>query len=119
MTDKRKKIFNDTILIFCLLLFALSVFFAVRLTQRAGAFALVKVDGKTVMTLSLSDNGEYSVNGGTNTVVVEDGTAYMKDASCPDRLCVSQGKKHRSGERIICLPNRVEIEILAEEERIH
>lgn len=119
MTGRRKKLLNDVILIFCLLLLALSVFLAVRLTQKEGAFALVKVDGETVMSLPLSESGEYSVNGGRNTVVIEDGYAYMKHADCPDRLCVSQGKKHRSGERIICLPNRVEIEILAEEERIH
>lgn len=119
MTDRRKKLLNDVILIFCLLLLALSVFLAVRLTQREGAVALVKVDGETVITLPLSESGEFSVAGGKNVVVIEDGCAYMKHADCPDRLCVSQGKKSLSGERIICLPNRVEIEILAEEERIH
>ena len=114
----KRKILNDIILAGCALLFALSVFLAVRLSSRDGALAVIKVDGEQVATLSLSENGEYALDG-KNTVVVEDGEAYMRYASCPDGLCVRQGKKHRSGERIICLPNRVEVEIRAEGERIH
>jgi UDP-N-acetylmuramate dehydrogenase len=46
------------------------------------------------------------------------GAAYMKHADCPDGLCVKQRKKSRSGERIVCLPNRVSIEIIGAGEEI-
>jgi hypothetical protein len=35
----------------------------------------------------------------------------MEYADCPDKLCIRQGIVSRSGERIVCLPNRVSITI--------
>ena len=50
----------------------------------------------------------------------EDEKAYISEASCPqnagDVSCVDQGKKHRVGELITCLPNRVIVEITGESE---
>ena len=31
----------------------------------------------------------------------------MKDADCPDRLCVKQGSISKNGESIVCLPHKV------------
>ena len=49
--------------------------------------------------------------GGSNTVVIENGTVYMKDADCPDKLCEKTGKISKNGETIVCLPHRVVVEI--------
>ena len=43
------------------------------------------------------------------TVVVSGGEVYMESADCPDQLCVRQGRRHRAGEQIICLPNQVAV----------
>lgn len=106
-----KRLLADVILVSSLLLVILSVFLITAFTKEDGAVARVSVDGVTVGEYSLSFDGEYSINGGTNVLVIEDGVAYMKYASCPDGLCVNQGKKSHSGERIVCLPNRVMVEI--------
>lgn len=49
-----------------------------------------------------------------NTVVIEDGKVRMLSADCPDKRCVRQG----AGDTlpIICLPNRVVVEIRARDE---
>ena len=109
-----KKLLADSILVASLLLVALSVFLIITLTRKDGAFAVVSVDGDKVAEYSLAIDGEYLLNGGTNILVIENGRAYMKDADCPDRLCVHQGKKSHSGERIVCLPNRVMVEIVGD-----
>ena len=35
----------------------------------------------------------------------------MKEADCPDHLCMKQGEISHKGETIVCLPNRVVIEV--------
>ena len=85
--------------------------------------AIVLVDGKKIAEYSLAEDGVYHIegyNGGTNTLVIENGAAYISEASCPqnagDTACVDQGKKSRVGEVITCLPNRVVVEISGEGE---
>ena len=46
-----------------------------------------------------------------NLLIIEDGYAYIKEASCPDGLCVHQGKINKSGEMIVCLPNEVVVTV--------
>lgn len=113
-----KKMLADIILVALLLLISLSVFLVITLTKEEGAFAVVSVDGEVVARYSLSVDGEYSLNGGTNTLVIEKGRAFVTYASCPDGLCINQGKISMTGERIVCLPNRVMIEIVGAEEEL-
>ena len=113
-----KKLLADIILVASLLLISLSVFLVITLTKEEGAFAVVSVDGEVVARYSLSVDGEYSLNGGTNTLVIEKGRAFVTYASCPDGLCINQGKISMTGERIVCLPNRVMIEIVGAEEEL-
>jgi hypothetical protein len=47
----------------------------------------------------------------TNVLVIQDGYAYMKEADCPDGLCIHQGRIHKAGQSIVCLPNRVVVTI--------
>lgn len=84
---------------------------------------VVYVDGKKVAEYPLAEDGVYEIvgyKGGTNILVIEDEKAYISEASCPqnagDVSCVDQGKKHRVGELITCLPNRVIVEITGESE---
>jgi hypothetical protein len=113
-----KKLLADVILVLSLLALGLSVFLIITLTREEGSFVAVSVNGEEVCEYSLSRDGEYSLNGGTNILVIENGRAYMRDADCPDRLCVHQGKKSHSGERIVCLPNRVMVEIVGDGEEL-
>lgn len=70
----------------------------------------ISVDGTVIETLDLNKDTELTVegwNGGTNLVVIKDGTVHVTEASCPDKVCVNQGTIRRTGEAIICLPNRM------------
>ena len=108
----KKKMIADAILVCTLLLVSLSAFLIMNALKRDGAYARVTVDGEEVMRCSLSEDREYSLNGGTNILVIENGQARVVYASCPDGLCINQGEISMSGERIVCLPNRVMVEIV-------
>lgn len=46
-----------------------------------------------------------------NSVKIDDGKAWMEYADCPDGFCLKMGKIARGS--VICLPNRVVVEIIA------
>ena len=101
----------DLILIGALLVVSLAVVLITTLTRREGGYVEVEKNGELIATYSLSVNGEYSLNGGTNILVIEGGVAYLKDANCPDKTCVKTGKIRYVNQSIICLPNEISITV--------
>ena len=85
------------------------------LTKKDGDYVIVRINGNEVAKYSLSQDGEYELNGGTNVLRIENGKAYLVSANCPDHLCVKQGKVDQSGETITCLPNRLTVTVYSAE----
>jgi len=113
-----KKRYADIVLILCLLIAALSVFIIWRITRAPGKWAVVYIDTVKTERYPLDIDGEYTLNGGTNILVISEGQAYMKFADCPDKKCVHSGKKSLAGEWIYCMPNGVEVRIEGGEDEI-
>ncbi len=112
--DTLKKHRIDIIVIASLLLLSIVALLVVTLTRKEGAAVEVTVDGEVVATYSLFVNGEYKLNGGTNTLVIESGVAYMTYSNCPDHVCERKGKIRYSGQTIVCLPNKLTVTIIGE-----
>ena len=77
---------------------------------------VVKVDGVIQGTYSLSEDCKIRINDGTNILEISNGKADMIEADCPDQLCVNQKAVSRNHENIICLPNKVVVEVESVEE---
>lgn len=109
MSEKNESIFkkykSDIIVISALLVFALLFLLFFELTKKEGAFVEVTRGGEVIGKYSLSDDGVYSLNGGTNELTIEGGVAYMSYSDCPDHTCENTGKIRHVGQTIICLPN--------------
>ena len=105
---------NDIFLVAGALLLALVIWLGVLLSRSGGAYAVVSVDGCEVSRYPLPQNTEVVIGDGDtyNLLIIQDGKAWVSKASCPDGLCVTQGTVEYSGQSIICLPNRVTVEIL-------
>lgn len=100
----------DLILIASLI--ALSVILLLLTSNRDnGNSVTVEINNIKVASFSLNKNAEYSLNGGTNTLVIEDGCAFLKDSDCPDKTCEKQGKIRYQGQSIVCLPNRLQVTV--------
>ena len=118
-----KKLIADIILIASVLIVGLSVFLIVNSTREEGNLVRVSIDGRKVAEYSLSVDGKYSLNGGTNVLVIKDGKAYFSYSNCPDKTCVNGNSIHGQkisfiGQKIVCLPNRVMVEVVGEGEEI-
>ncbi len=112
---KNKKALRDVILIASLLLISVLLFVFLH-SNEVGAGVVVKVEGEEIARYSLSRNGSFSLNGGTNLLVIENGEAYLSDADCPDLLCVKQGRIKYTGECITCLPNKLTVTVFGAED---
>ena len=116
------RLFNkkwDILLIGGLLLVAILLFVLFQGKKTPGGAAVVRVSGEITAAYALAEDRTVTIegkNGGTNTLVIENGTAHLSEASCPDKLCVHQGTVSRAGQTIICLPNEVVIEIMGTDE---
>ena len=102
---------RDAIFIASLLILAIVLYFIFIYGKTEGGFAVVTVDGVRAEKIPLSMNGTYSLNGGTNILLIENGTARMAEADCPDHICVDTGEIRYEGQMIVCLPNRVVVTI--------
>ena len=106
---------KDWILIAVLVVVIAAASLFVLLSQKEGAYVLVRVDGEEVARYDLDDNGEYALNGGTNILKIENGKACLTYANCPDHLCVKQGTIDKTGQTITCLPNRLTVTVFGAE----
>ena len=97
-----------TSLLVVLMIFA--IFCTIKFNAKNGKYAIIYINGEIYKQLDLSENTEIYVNN-TNTVRTENGFVYMKSATCPDKLCVNQGKINTTDKAIVCLPNKVTIKI--------
>ena len=114
---KRKDIYLLAGLITAGLLIGLIVFFS----GKSGNMVSVRVDGREVMTFSLEEDQEYEIQGEGgryNKIIIRNGEVWMEEASCPDHLCMKMGHLSKSGQSIICLPNKVVIEIRGQENEV-
>lgn len=107
---------QDFILIGTIVAIALVLLLAVNLMQEEGAGVVVKINGAEVARYSLKIDGTYSLNGGTNILVIKNGVAYLSEANCPDGLCVKQGKISKTGQVITCLPHKLTVTVYGAEE---
>ena len=82
-----------------------------------GTVAVITHDGEVVEKIDLSKltapltitvEGEDGLH---NTIVAQPGCICVQSANCPDQVCVEQGWIRDSALPIVCLPNKLMIQI--------
>lgn len=108
---------NDVILAAALIGIALAAFGGAALYSQLTTKepeAVVRLDGEEKGRYPLSEDTTVEIrqeDGSYNILRVESGKARILKASCPDKVCVSHRPISRQGESLICLPNRLAVEI--------
>lgn len=110
---------KDLILFFSILVLAAAFWLIPRV---AGIFGNAK-EQKLRITVSGEEYGIYSLEedqvikiGDTNVCEIKGKKVTMISADCPDQLCIHQGSVRLQGETIVCLPNKVVLEITGAEQ---
>lgn len=107
---------NDWLLIVVIIIIAAAGFGIHTVNGKKDAgFVTVTVDGRVQGTYSLDKEQTIDIHH-TNTLVIKDGKADMVEADCPDKVCVNQKAISLKNESIICLPNKVIVEVTSGEE---
>ena len=84
----------------------------------ASTHAEISSHGSVVKTVDLRINQEFTIESGSdgyNVITVKDGKIGVSEATCPDHYCMKRGFCN-SGTEIVCLPNRLTIRFLGEQE---
>lgn len=106
---------RDKGLVAAVLIAALACFVP-ELTQTGrGAQLEISVDGEVFGRYDLNKDQTITIGEG-NRCRIEDGTARMEWADCPDQLCVHHSRISRTNETVVCLPNRVTLTVLGDDE---
>lgn len=76
-----------------------------------GTWVHISLDGKEIGKYYLTESKKEVKIGEGNILTIYNNEAWMSHASCPDKICVKRGRVSRSGEEIICMPNRVIVRV--------
>lgn len=107
---------NDWILIASILVIAgIGFLIYTILGKQTAGLVKVTIDGELFGTYSLEKDQEIRINE-TNHLLIEDGHADMIEADCPDQICVDHKTISKNKETIVCLPNKVVVEIVGGED---
>ena len=115
ITEQKAK--NDIIFIAAILVLAVVAGLLLLFFRTIGDRVIVTVDGKIFGEYSLNEERIVEIRNGEgyNILVIRDGKAYIDEASCPDGICSDHRPIEYSGESIICLPNKVVVEVHTED----
>ena len=109
----------DLIAIACVLALAgsLALILLPRMSFDSDLMVEVYQNGRLIRQIPLHEDNSFTVSGTyENIVLIQNGAVYVSEASCPGNDCVHSGRISRSGQSIICLPNKLEIRISGEPE---
>ena len=106
---------NKHDLVLILIIIVISIVFIVinNLNSKKGNIAKVYYNSKLIKTIDLSIDKEYTVKGynGNVKIKVKNNKIKVLEEKSPKHLCSKQGYISKSYESIICLPNKIVIEI--------
>ena len=102
---------NDWILATAVLLAAGVLGAYLLLGRQTGSYVMISKDNEEIGTYSLKDDRVIDVGDG-NRLEIKDGAVHMLSADCPDQICVHTGWIDQEHDMIVCMPNKVVVQIV-------
>ena len=103
----------DIALIVVLTTVAVVSMLAIVTLRASGGFIEIIQHGEVVAELELGRDTVHVVESGDmlNVVQIRGGSASMLEANCPDGYCLHHAPVMYSGQTIVCLPNRLIVQV--------
>ena len=104
---------SDIVLAVALIVIGLALSYFLSFGQDAGSKLLITCDGEKFGSYHLYEDREVVIerDNHINKVTIKDGIVSMSFSNCHGQDCIHQGEISKTGETIICLPNKVVLEI--------
>ncbi len=103
---------RDFILIIMIIFLAAVVWIMTSVLNRGtGGSLLISVDSQKYGVYDLNEDQVISI-GDTNACQIQDGEVSMIFGDCPDKVCVHSAGISKNGQTIICMPNKIVLEIV-------
>lgn len=112
---------KELLIILILLIIALAGFLFFRINGQ-GYQVQIEIAQKLYGTYDLSldqeiqlfdEKGNFLLN-----CVIKDGTIQVLQSNCPDKICIDEGSIGQAGQTVVCLPNKVVIRIIGDDNTI-
>ncbi len=85
-------------------------------SQSSDLYLIVLTDSdQFTYDLQTAQSLDFSANGHSLTVVIENGSAKVINASCHDQICTHSAAISKEGQSILCAPAKILVRIVAKE----
>lgn len=116
--SKQDGLLLGIILILCMAVLVIYFFYP----KKTADYVEITVDGKLYKQCSLKKDCSIPIiqDGKiTNILEIKEEKVFMKEADCPDQLCIKQGTMGYAGESIVCLPHRVVVQVKTKQNAVY
>lgn len=106
----------DIALFFIILILGLVISFISLTDNTSGDKAVITVSGEVFGIYDINEDRTIEVkqNDHINHITIKDGAVSMSYSDCANQVCVHTGAISETKDSIVCLPNKVMIEISSE-----
>ena len=114
----KMKIGDWLILVFSLMLIPLS-WSLTKQQSGSGSAIEINVNNQPPLTYSMMKDQKIKVAGelGNSIVEIQDGKVRFSHSPCNNKVCILSGWHQSSGDHIVCLPNKISVSLLSQEDR--
>lgn len=107
---------NDWIIIGIVLLIAGSVYIWNMISEKNQSderYADIYYNGELYERVNVNEQKTVTIETdiGKNVIQIDHGKVTMTEADCPDKVCLNTGTIEKVNRSIVCLPNKVHVQI--------
>lgn len=109
---------SDIKLITIISIIVLTIFIIINITKKKGELAEVYYEDKLILSIDLTKDGEYTVEGKLGEVILEvkDKKIRVKKENSPKNICSKEGYIEDNSKTLVCLPNKIIVKIVNDNE---
>lgn len=114
LSMQRKIRFWEILIICIIVILSVFLFLLYKMFRHDGKSAVITIDSEVIDTINLETEKSriFKLDGHENVIIeIMDGQIRVLSSDCPDKICVQSGFISQVGESIICMPNKLIIEI--------
>jgi hypothetical protein len=107
---------GDVVLIGALVIICFGSYWSIRSLNQDGTSVIIELNGKIIHQRAIYTNDTITIHGsiGDTVIQIKNGAVAIVSSPCPRHFCQHAGAIHRSGEMLVCVPNRVAVRITSD-----